>query len=798
MRNTLKSFILIISSFCLLMITHRASAQSQIVDIVPNPVNNVVNPGDNFSVVMQVQTNGQAVAGAEIHLDFDPSLVEVVSLSPGTSLPIPLQNTSDNTNGTIDYAAGTFGAAVSTDFTLVTINFLAKNVIGSNTPVYGTVFPRQTQASFLGQTVLDEAIPFTISVVNPCNLSTSGLQVSGCNDGGTPSDPSDDTFSFSIDPGGNALGSGYTVSGDVSGGGTYGNVNTFSGLVAGGGDLTVTVTDNDDSNCSITFTVTDPGSCSGACNLSDAGLSNVQCNDNGTPSDPSDDFITFSLNPNGNNLGATYSVSGDLSLNSLSYGQSNFVTQAGTAGQGDLSITLTDANDPACQLVVNISDPGTCSNSCAITASGLSNISCDDNGTPSDPSDDFITFDLDPVGFNLGSGYTVSGASGTGTYGGVSSFATASGTAGNGDLNISITDNSNGGCTFGELLTDPGSCSNQCALTSAGLSNIQCNDNGTPSDPSDDFFTFELAPSGNALGASYALSAGISPTSAPYGSATQFSSAPGTAGNGDLSISLTDNVDGGCTISLSVSDPGTCSAQCLIADLGLSNIQCNDNGTDGDTSDDFITFELNPTGNALGSTYSLSAGISPASGFYGGATQFSTAPGTAGAGDLNITVTDDDDNGCSETAVITDPGSCSNANALSFIIGSGGGITCGSIFIPITVQNYVDILGGQGSITWDPTVATLLNTSDYGVPDLTPGSLNISAGQLNFSYNDNSPAQLGHSLTDGDTLILLEFDISGGVLGGTSAVEFSTTVPALFFDTNLSALNPLAVPGTIS
>ncbi|MEL7428258.1 MAG: cohesin domain-containing protein, partial [Bacteroidota bacterium] len=246
MRNTLKSFLLIISSFCLLMITHQAQAQSPVVDIVPSPLNSVVSPGATFSVDLVVQTNGQPTSAAEVHFDFDPSFVEIISYSAGGSLNIPLGDSVNNTVGRFFYAAGIFSSSISTDFTLVTINFQAKSQIGSTTPIYQTVFPSRTGAAFNGVSVFDEAIPFTITVVNPCNLSTSGLQVSACNDGGTPSDPSDDTFSFSINPGGTDLGSGYTVSGDVSGGGTYGNVNTFSGLVAGGGDLTVTVTDNDD------------------------------------------------------------------------------------------------------------------------------------------------------------------------------------------------------------------------------------------------------------------------------------------------------------------------------------------------------------------------------------------------------------------------------------------------------------------------------------------------------------------------------------------------------------------------
>ncbi|MFK7925207.1 MAG: cohesin domain-containing protein [Bacteroidia bacterium] len=993
MRNILKSFIISAGCLCLLMLPQLLRAQSAVVDFVPNPLNSVVNNGSTFAVAIEVETNGQATAGAEIHLDFDPTFLEVLSVTGGTSLPIPLipMPNFDNGSGTIDFAAGTFGIPVSTDFTFVTITFEAKALVSSTAITYATSgFPRITSTSVAGINTLNQAIPFSVSIVDPCVINTSGLVVSACNDGGTPSDPSDDTFSFSINPTGTDIGTTYTVSGDVSGAGTYGIPNNFAGLQAGGGDLSVVITDDNSAGCSISFTVSDPGSCSASCTLTDAGLSNVSCNDNGTPNDPTDDFITFSLNPTGANIGASYSVSGDVSFANVSYGPFSFLTLPGTAGQGDLNITLTDVSDPSCQLSVNISDPGTCSNSCDITASGLSNIQCNDNGTAADASDDFISFDLNPTGFNLGASYSVAGATatgtygqvssfttaagtagagdvaitiidanngactfaesvtdpgtcsnlcditasglsniqcndngtpadvsddfisfnlnpsgfnlaatytvsgaigtgtygstasfttaagtagagdlsimivdgnsgactfaasvtdpgacsnacditasglsniqcndngtaadasddfisfdlnptgfnlganysvagatGTGTYGGTSSFTTVAGTAGAGDVAITIIDGNNGGCTFAESVTDPGTCSNLCDITASGLSNIQCNDNGTPSDPSDDFITFDLNPVGNALATTYSLT-GVT-GSGTYGQVSSFSTASGSAGAGDINISIVDANSGACTFAEIITDPGTCSDQCLISDLGLSNIQCNDNATDTDPADDYITFALNPTGNGLGTTYNMPAGFSPSTGTYGVLTSFSTTTATAGAGDISLTITDATDNACTGTITISDPGSCSNANNVLFSIGSDGGITCGSLLIPVTVTNYTDILGGQGSISWDPNVITLLSTSDYGISDIVPASFNtLPGGEITFSYDDATFT--GKSLTDGDTLFIMEFDVSGP-LGGTTSIQFSNTVSALLFDLALNSLTPLTNPGSIS
>ena len=115
---------------------------------------------------------------------------------------------------------------------------------------------------------------------------------------------------------------------------------------------------------------------------------------------------------------------------------------------------------------------------------------------------------MNPTGLNIGTAYTITGATVTpsgGNYGGVTNFSTAAGTAGAGDLNINIEDNTSTACTFPETVTDPGTCSNTCLLSASGISNIICNDGGTPSDPSDDFITFDLNPTGLNIGTAYTI-----------------------------------------------------------------------------------------------------------------------------------------------------------------------------------------------------------------------------------------------------------------------------------------------------
>lgn len=104
------------------------------------------------------------------------------------------------------------------------------------------------------------------------------------------------------------------------------------------------------------------------CSIDDAGLTSVSCNNNSTNDITTDDIITFSLNPSGCDLSATYNVavSGggatSISPTSASYGSATaFTLNTGSAGGGNVTVTITDASGASCFMDVVIGDPGTCS-----------------------------------------------------------------------------------------------------------------------------------------------------------------------------------------------------------------------------------------------------------------------------------------------------------------------------------------------------------------------------------------------------------------------------------------------------
>jgi len=116
-----------------------------------------------------------------------------------------------------------------------------------------------------------------------------------------------------------------------------------------------------------------------------------------------------------------------------------------------------------------------------------------------------------------------------------------------------------------------------CDITSTGLANVLCDDNGTGLNDADDFITFSLNPQGSGLGATYNVTVNIgtvNPTSAAYGGATFFELQPGSAGGGNVQVTVTDVDDAGCTASSTIVDPGTCSNDCDLTNAGIAGVAC--------------------------------------------------------------------------------------------------------------------------------------------------------------------------------------------------------------------------------
>jgi len=110
-----------------------------------SPLHSSVAKGDVFLVDVRVLAGVQPVKGVEVHIDFDPALLQVVdgagnptnTIVSGTTLDVAIDNRVDNSRGTIDCAYGTFSSsAPSGTFVLATIRFKAMwGTGGTSTPL---------------------------------------------------------------------------------------------------------------------------------------------------------------------------------------------------------------------------------------------------------------------------------------------------------------------------------------------------------------------------------------------------------------------------------------------------------------------------------------------------------------------------------------------------------------------------------------------------------------------------------------------------------------------------------------
>ena len=102
--------------------------------IFVSPATTNAQVGDIFSVNVRANAYGNEVDAAEVFMSFDPTYLEIQSMTPGTALNQPLPSSYNNGSGTVNYAAGRLTdppSTVSGKFTLFTLEIRAKEPVAS-------------------------------------------------------------------------------------------------------------------------------------------------------------------------------------------------------------------------------------------------------------------------------------------------------------------------------------------------------------------------------------------------------------------------------------------------------------------------------------------------------------------------------------------------------------------------------------------------------------------------------------------------------------------------------------------
>ena len=147
-------------------------------------------------------------------------------------------------------------------------------------------------------------------------------------------------------------------------------------------------------------------------------------------------------------------------------------------------------------------------------------------------------------------------------------------------------------CTDTITILAPATCVGTCSMN-AVVADVQCNDNSS-STANDDYITFELNPTGTNLSATYQVTSttgsvyllsGALADNVPYGQATTFRMANGSAGSGDLSINVQDNSTSTCVQGpLTIPDPDICSCEESTGTIAANQVTCDGSDSKQDAS----------------------------------------------------------------------------------------------------------------------------------------------------------------------------------------------------------------------
>ncbi len=500
--------------------------------------------------------------------------------------------------------------------------------------------------------------------LNSCTMSVDELTFISCSDNMTPIEPLDDiltyNFNLSITDCSSTNFNILDSNGNIYGPFLYNVIQTVE-IPAFGGNITLNFIDNT-CNCNISQVVNgDP--CSNQCSIIVTQSSSQPCDDNGTPSDPSDDTYQVlvnaeNLNPN---VGTEFIVTdGNLIFGPFNYFIGGVITLPADGANVDLFYI--DVDDSNCLDFITVSMLD-CSNVCLLTIEEVSIVSCDDNGTNSNSTDD--TFDvfvnasaLNPSNsdeFFVSFGSTDFGPFIYGTGGTITLPA-------NGDLHdLTFTDLDDAMCNdVAQISMLP--CSTPCDLSIDETTLSLCDDNNTPTDPSDDTYTVTVNAS--------ALNGGINNQFQVIANMLTFG--PFEYGTGGVVLLPADGLnytltffdfdDSACSNIANVS-LASCSDQCLFSIDNAASSVCNDNGTPSDATDD--TFDVSVNASAVNPGANNQFQVNDGTNIYGpfnyGTGGNITLP--ANGMDISLTYSDIDDLTCFDQ-VIVNVNSCSNACAI--------------------------------------------------------------------------------------------------------------------------------------
>ena len=634
-------------------------------------------------------------------------------------------------------------------------------------PADGVIYTLMMQdvddSSCTSEVLTDELV----SCSTDCEIVSEELTYQ-CFDNGTPTDPTDDFIEVTVNASatnGSTTGM-YNLyfDGVLEGIFSYGAPHTFS-LPANDQVVTIRFQDSQDLQCDLELDTESLSPCSDGC-LIGLNVINVECFNNGTPTDVGDDFYEITIQ--GEILNGNSSIDFEMFVDGISQGDgdygSTYVLMIPADGMLH-EIEIIDKEDLTCTASYTTDVLTSCSTDCEISLIDYTS-TCFDSGTLDDPSDDFYEISFSTNSINGSSGYslTIDGIiENNYNYGEVVNLSFP---ADGSSIILVLEDLVDDQCKVNQVAGPFDPCSNLCTIEPMVM-NSECFDNGSPIDPSDDFWeiTLFVNPANGETAPTYDLSIdGVSEGTYAY---SQDNIIIILADNDTHVITVSDSDDPTCQATISTELLGFCSTPCEIA-ASYNNVSCENNGTN-DTSDDDIYFVDLLVTNPSAGEYNIP--IYTINGAYNEV--MNIGPFNISDGPLTIQIIDMEQNLCSIELELIPPAPCSDCVQIAEA-GTGGVLSCEISEIILT-----GISSEEGDYAWFGPAGNLVSET------LETSAVSVGTYTFIVTYSDGCTAEdqvevtadvdlpIALLISDGDiTCNKLTTSLDGSESGSTSDYLF--------------------------
>lgn len=550
----------------------------------------------------------------------------------------------------------------------------------------------------------------------PCSDACSiSIQLIGseCDNNGTLDSNEDDIYNTSVIVNAINASDSFTVA-NFNERFAYGDTIQLESMSVEIDSFSVTIIDSEDTLCTDSLVVYSTGPCSDPCEIIVEELTLEDCDNRLTSNNIEDDifeisFVVQLIEGDAQSIIITDNLGND--YGPFNYGERITIDSLPSTGE-EIIFEIRDTELQTCYSEFSIiSEP--CSEPCSIETMMIGT-TCFDNNTPETNDDDLFSTSILVTAIGGSDSGFITNLNISGLYGDSIDFNDI--LISDPDIILEISDSLYLDCFSTIQINAPPPCSVACELELTGLNTTICDNNGTPLDPSDDFYFVDLEINTIAGESSqYSISASDNSSWGDFNYNELISIGPFSANGDTTQFEITDVENTSCFLSFETSQ-NSCSDDCELS-IEILDVECFDNDTPETNDDDlfnsrFIINSINASSEFVISNFGITAS-------YGDTIEINNL--LIADGNINIEVLDSNNQSCPGNFEIQAPEACSSPCDVNLDV--------------LTVLACNDNATGN-DLSDDFYLVEVLINANEGTSSLF--SLQASDGQLfgPFSYNN--------------------------------------------------------------